>query len=203
MEDVIFEATPEGAVASWSGVPGTTRAIGTPITTTYTVRKTPTKPRPYCTNSLKSPPAPLLPQHALRTLRMTHWRTSTFYLRSERDFFLAPQASERNPDFWTRCISASVTKSDASYLLILRGNRTSGRYKRDRTRSVSWAGPLTRRSTRAAGAPAARRGQLVGLHDQRVLEPPEVDGRCNDRAVVGGGLRCFDLGDRPMTSPFG
>jgi hypothetical protein len=30
------------------GVTGTTRAIGTPITTTYTARNAPTKTRPYC-----------------------------------------------------------------------------------------------------------------------------------------------------------
>src|SRR5688572_10961681 len=58
---VIFDAA---AAISDSGVGGTTRAIGTPMTTTYTARNAPTKPRPYCTKSWKSPPAPLPPQRA-------------------------------------------------------------------------------------------------------------------------------------------
>jgi hypothetical protein len=44
---VIFEFVFEGEVGlSDAAVTGTTRAIGTPITTTYTARNAPTKPRP-------------------------------------------------------------------------------------------------------------------------------------------------------------
>jgi hypothetical protein len=54
----------EGVIALLGvGVVGSTRAIGTPMTTTYTQRNAPTKPRPYRTKSWKSPPAPL-PPHA-------------------------------------------------------------------------------------------------------------------------------------------
>jgi hypothetical protein len=83
---VTFEFVFEGEVAFSEGVTGVTRAIGKPITTTYTARNAPTKPRPKCTTSSKSPLAPLPPHHALGTLRMTRERTSTFYLRPNPDF---------------------------------------------------------------------------------------------------------------------
>ena len=60
---VIFDASVVGVVMFGEVVIGGVPAIGTPIITTYITRNATTMPRPYCTTSSKSPPAPL-PPHA-------------------------------------------------------------------------------------------------------------------------------------------
>jgi len=113
----------EGVVVFVDGAIGATRAIGTPITTTYTARNAPTKPRPNCTKCWKSPPAP----YPLTT-RFAHYEVH----ENERQraicvriafFPLAPRPRERQPDFRTRSLAASSPSTSTHSLLITRDAR--------------------------------------------------------------------------------